>query len=215
MLSLCVLLPALGYVFIFSTKYFGADFNSPVLARIFVGMSLLAGFIQIGLALVLFYAMITIRIILGRNGLQDKINIRMFILNSAMFIFQAISLCIWYNAWFKYRKNYYNVNCNLFLPDEQAAAACDESRRDARTTGTLYWWGSNACSFIANIALAFILSSMAGDKSDAAEKEKSKPKNGKDHVKVRGADDDPERLTEFVSGKEDVLSEMTYTYLGS
>ena len=213
MLSLCVLLPALGYVFIFSTKYFGAEFNSPVLARIFVGMSLLAGFIQIALALVLFYAMITIRIILGRNGLQDKINIRMFILNSAMFIFQAISLCIWYNAWFKYRKNYYNVNCNFFPPDEQAA--CDESRRDARTTGTLYWWGSNACSFIANIALAFILSSMAGDKSDATEKEKSKPKNGKDHVKVRGADDDPERLTEFVSGKEDVLSEMTYTYLGS
>lgn len=56
--------------------------------------------------------MVSIRIILGKNGLADKINIRMFILNSVLFVFQAVSLCVWYVAWFQYRKNYYAVNCN-------------------------------------------------------------------------------------------------------
>jgi hypothetical protein len=71
----------------------------------------------------------------------------------------------------------------------------------------MYWWVSNFASFLSNVALAVILASMAGEK----EKQESKPPK-KLHT---GGDEEPKRVTEFVDGSTEELSDMTYTYLGS
>lgn len=63
-------------------------------------------------ALLLFYSMVMIYVVLRRNRMSDKINISAFIINSVLFLFQAVAFCLWYYNWYIYKKNFYDVNCN-------------------------------------------------------------------------------------------------------
>ena len=79
MVSACWLIPAIGQIFIWANKLFGTEFTSKskILQSVFGVTLVLAGTFQIFFAFLLFYSMVTIYVILRKNGLQDKVNKRM------------------------------------------------------------------------------------------------------------------------------------------
>ena len=84
----CILIPPTGQTFIWVTKVRGVELaEKTFLSHLFTAILMLAGAFQIFFALLLFYSMLTIYIILRKNGLQDKINICSFIINSLLFLF--------------------------------------------------------------------------------------------------------------------------------
>jgi hypothetical protein len=115
--------------------------------------------------------MIRIRIILGKNGLADRINITMFTINASLFLFQVMSLCVWYWKFYWYTTNFYGHNCNAYNDPSPPPSwniqqcgglvttptQCNECRSIVRTIAVEWWLGSNIASFISQVALVIIL----------------------------------------------------------
>lgn len=180
----CFLLPVIAFGLIWFSKYqqtcgdYGSnssifclhDNGDPTSGQknvgrfIYVIISFWGGFLQIFTAGLLVYAMIKIRIILGKHGLTDRINIRMFIINASLFLFQMVSLCVWYWKFYWYTNNYYAYDCanpatftgwtipqcNGGVPlTDVDGSVCNTCRATVRTIAVKWWLGSNTANFIA------------------------------------------------------------------
>jgi len=148
---------------------------------------------QLFFALLLFYSLIAIYGILRKNGLQEKINLGAFIINAVLFTFQAFALCTWYYQWSVYKKDYYDIDCNMppYSASDSSRFACDASRNAARKKGTIYWEVCNVANFVAAMTLAYILFTLADPKKEKETKTVKVLRKPKDEPA-----DEIERITE-------------------
>lgn len=116
----------------------------------YIFMSVLGGAILLAEAILLIYGVIKIRLILGKAGMAEQVNVGMFIVNAVAFFFQVCSICTWYVEFVIYTTTYYNLNCNS--DDHQPVPpqfTCDKYKVKIRKTAITWWFCSNAANFIA------------------------------------------------------------------
>jgi hypothetical protein len=90
-----VAIPVLGYAFIYFGKQHYASYlnnyvtngEGQVYTTLYIVMSMFFGALQMITAIVLLAAVIKIRLILGKFGLADRVNYRMFFINSFTLFF--------------------------------------------------------------------------------------------------------------------------------
>lgn len=70
---------------------------------------MVGGLLQAISALTLCYAVIKIRILIGKQGLAKQVNYNMFLVNAAALTLYMIAVCVWYYAFYRYTTTYYNV----------------------------------------------------------------------------------------------------------
>jgi hypothetical protein len=75
-------------------------------------LSITGAFLQIITAMILLFAVIKIRIIIGKNGMSHLVNYRMFGFNAAALIFQVISVIVFYVYYYMYATVMYNKESN-------------------------------------------------------------------------------------------------------
>ena len=87
-IALNIFAPAAVYAFLMAEKiqYTPHGYNKQ-LTLTYVSFSFFGGFILFAEACMLLYAVIKIRLILGQNGLSKRVNVCMFIVNAALFMF--------------------------------------------------------------------------------------------------------------------------------
>ena len=94
-----IAVPFLFYVIllVFKLIYDQKDaYESLDLIYVYVALSCVAGAMLLAEAFILLYAVVKIRSILKENGLGDRANITMFIVNAGLFLFQVVAYCLWY-----------------------------------------------------------------------------------------------------------------------
>lgn len=108
-IALNILVPGACYAFLLDEKilYKSRGYDGKI-TWTYVSLSFTAGFLLFIEAIMLLYAVIKIRVILGKNGLQQRVNVSMFIVNALLFLFQVISLYIWYFAYASFSVKFYN-----------------------------------------------------------------------------------------------------------
>lgn len=68
------------------------------------------GLLQALIALLLCYSVIAIRYMIGKQGLANKVNYTMFLVNGAGAVLYAFSAAIWYWFFYKYAMVYYDAD---------------------------------------------------------------------------------------------------------
>ena len=76
---------------------------------VYIVLSMVGGLLQAISAFTLCYAVIKIRILIGKQGLAKQVNYNMFLVNAAALTLYMIAVCVWYYAFYRYTTTYYNV----------------------------------------------------------------------------------------------------------
>ena len=77
---------------------------------VYIVLSMVGGLLQAISAFTLCYAVIKIRILIGKQGLAKQVNYNMFLVNAAALTLYMIAVCVWYYAFYRYTTAYYNVD---------------------------------------------------------------------------------------------------------
>ena len=77
---------------------------------VYIVLSMVGGLLQAISAFTLCYAVIKIRILIGKQGLAKQVNYNMFLVNAAALTLYMIAVCVWYYAFYRYTTTYYNLS---------------------------------------------------------------------------------------------------------
>lgn len=135
MTAIFIVMPILGYAGIWYFRFYFNTDDTKVDHEGWWGVAYLCfatitGLAQLLTALILVYAMLSIRKTLKENNRQKTFNLNMFYINAVAFLLQIASFFIWYYEWYIYESNFYRNNCTLDTvadPD-----ACNLERKEAR-----------------------------------------------------------------------------------
>lgn len=97
------------------------------------------------IASVFIYAVIKIRMIIGKFGLSERVNYRMFVVNAFGMIMYVVSQAIWGSFFYYYATTYYGKDHT------------DEEKKNARAIATKAWLICNVIVFLSQLALISIL----------------------------------------------------------
>ena len=67
---------------------------------------------QLLTALILLFAILSIRMTLKENNKLKTFNLNMFIINAVAFLLQIVSFLVWYWQWYQYEVTFYENDCN-------------------------------------------------------------------------------------------------------
>lgn len=70
------------------------------------------GLSQLATAVILLYAILSIRHTLKKNNKLKTFNLNMFIINAVAFLLQIVSFLVWYWQWYQYEVTFYENDCN-------------------------------------------------------------------------------------------------------
>lgn len=84
--NILVPLACYGFLYYEKVRYQTKGFDMKITLT-YVSLSFLAGLSLLCEAIMLLYAVIKIRMILGKNGLTKRVNVGMFIVNAVLFLF--------------------------------------------------------------------------------------------------------------------------------
>ena len=129
---------------------------------LFRTLSSINAFLQIVIAGVLIYAVISIRLIIGKSGLSQRINYRMFVVNAFGMGMYTLAICVWTLYFFKYSATFYGES------------KTDVEKTHVRTVATQAWIGCNVISFLSQLALIAILCQL-GQSEKRPEQKKKQP----------------------------------------
>ena len=152
------------------------------------------GLCQAIIAFTLCYSVIAIRYMIGKQGLAQKVNYSMFLVNAGALLLYAISAMIWYYFFFDYSRIYYNSETGK------------QQKNEARAMVMKAWMVSNICNFFAQLCLIYILSSF-GKKKQQDEKTTAHQTGQKTALPVQD-DSEIERLEGFDEGALDTDSNV-------
>jgi len=149
MIVLSILIPLITFIIIGLAKWMfvydiQVEHRKSYLTS-YVVLSMIYTLLQMVIASVMIYSVISIRMIIGKYGLSKRVNYRMFIINAVAMGFYALSAFVYCAFFYYYAKNYYSTH------------TADEAKLAARSIAIRAWLGCNIISFFSQLSIISIL----------------------------------------------------------
>ena len=111
MIVLFIVVPIASFIFVGLSKWLytrGTFTSRGFYVVMYIIFSSVFSFLQLFIASVLIYAVVSIRMIIGKYGLSKRVNYRMFIINAFGMGLYALSVFVYGGFFFYYAWIYYN-----------------------------------------------------------------------------------------------------------